>query len=222
MSNYRDLFDDSVNRDAILRGQVENAVQAKNEQSLWDILKRFVKNLAIHLLPFAPPVNQLVAELVGYAKQKFSSYNNWRSPQLDSMSTIRLTSSTTGAIESVWVDHDVQRNGMKGKIIHAHFSVQNMNGLTGSVGAYFYFGNDQQLIDFHNSHHNEHGHVCVTEDFTPRYRDAIFDDFPLFMPYSACRLLSKDLDLYFYVSLYNRNTQTFFAHSNAFLFTFNY
>ena len=91
-------------------------------------------------------------------------------------------------IAKVWADHNVWQNSRKGMRIHAQFNVDNFKGQSGIVAGFFYFTSGQVLKDFNQQYHTQDGYVAVAGTFRPGYRNTIYKDYTLFMPYQELHL----------------------------------
>ena len=105
------------------------------------------------------------------------------------------SSSITGSIEKIWMDHNVYQNGEKGMKIHTKFEVKNMKGHKGNVVAYFYWddSNDTPLKDFDNRYYTVDGKVsaCDNTKITPAYDTTTYNDWVIFMPYNQFHISSS-------------------------------
>ena len=107
-------------------------------------------------------------------------------------------------IESIWVDHNQMRDGVKGMLIHVKFSVYNMLNRSVRCIAYFFNDtNDTPLRDFNNSYRTTDGNVCVYESFTPSYKSSIYEDFTLFIPNYELHVTGKQ-SLKFCIRIYDK------------------
>jgi hypothetical protein len=86
-------------------------------------------------------------------------------------------------IENIWVDYNVYNSGCKGMKIHVKFSVNNMNGKTIYVYAYFYYAdNTTELHDSHGNNLQFYGYG------TSNYERCTFTDFNIFVPYNGLNM----------------------------------
>ena len=99
-------------------------------------------------------------------------------------------------IDSVWWEDVVQRN-VEGIRIHIKFQTYNMLHLWGNIAAYFYFNDGAALDDLNGKYKTENEKVSTGRDFRPRWENAIYDDFVLFIPYDELHLSSGNYDLKF-------------------------
>ena len=91
-------------------------------------------------------------------------------------------------ITRVWADHNVRKNSRKGMRIHIQFEVDNFKGKSGSVTGYFYFRSGRILKDFNRRYRTRSGYVAVGGNFRPGYRNTIYCDYTLFIPYRELHL----------------------------------
>lgn len=84
----------------------------------------------------------------------------------------------SASIERVWVDHNEYYSGTTGMIIHADISVENLEGETVYVYAYFYQGdNSTPLHDPYGNNLYFYGTGNVN------HKSGRFEDFKIFVPY---------------------------------------
>ena len=127
-------------------------------------------------------------------------------------------------IESIWVDHNQMRDGVKGMLIHVKFSVYNMLNRTGRCNAYFFYDNADYapLQDLNNSYCTTSGHVAMGRDFTPPYKDTTYNDFTLFIPYSELHVTGKQ-SLKFNICIYDKESGEWLCDNSAWqYFTYGY
>ena len=91
-------------------------------------------------------------------------------------------------IARVWADHNVWQNSRKGMRIHVQFTVNNFKGKSGIVAGFFYFRSGKVLKDFNRRYYTQDGTVVVSGNFRPGYRNTIYSDYTLFMPYRELHL----------------------------------
>ena len=126
-------------------------------------------------------------------------------------------------IESIWVDHNQMRDGVKGMLIHVKFSVYNMLNRTGRCNAYFFYDNADYapLQDLNNSYCTTSGHVAMGRDFTPPYKDTTYNDFTLFIPYSELHVTGKQ-SLKFNICIYDKESGEWLCDESWQYFTYGY
>jgi len=105
-------------------------------------------------------------------------------------------------INKVWVEHNVRRNDRKGMLIHVSFNVNGMKGRSGDVVAYFYHKNGTALKDKNGRYDTADGKVAVGKDIRPNYRNTVYKDLTLFMPYGELHLNGK-YQLKFNIGVFN-------------------
>ena len=93
-------------------------------------------------------------------------------------------------IARVWADHNVQQNSRKGMRIHVQFEVDNFKSKPGIVVGFFYFRSGKVLKDFNGKYRTQSGTIAVAGNFRPGYRNTIYSDYTLFIPYQELHLKS--------------------------------
>lgn len=98
------------------------------------------------------------------------------------------TNIISASFDNVWVEHNViQYVGLipiKGMKIHAKFHINNMLNKQGQIVAYFSFQNGTVLKDYNGQYRASDGQVSVGENFTPNYKNCVYNNYTLFMPYT--------------------------------------
>lgn len=110
----------------------------------------------------------------------------------------------TATIQSVWVDHNVFENDVKGMRIHVKFSINNLQQVPCTATAYFYLDSGEALRDFNHKYNTTDGHVSVSTSFTPGYVNTSYNDLQLFMPYSELHMNKGTYQLKFFIQLFRR------------------
>lgn len=120
-------------------------------------------------------------------------------------------------IDRVWVDHNVSQNGQQGMRVHVKFSVDNMNGKT--VYAYVFFYWEDNTTPLHDAYGNN---LSFYNYGTPRYDEALYEDFSIFVPYYGMNMQAGQgtVNLSFDVSIRNASS-TELARDNNNKFTFS-
>lgn len=101
-------------------------------------------------------------------------------------------------ITSIWMDYNVYYNGYKGMKIHVKFDVNNMNGKTIYVYAFFYYGDNVTAL------HDQSGNDLKFYGYgTSNYDNCTFTDFVIFVPYAGLNMASGagSTDLSFDISI---------------------
>jgi hypothetical protein len=123
----------------------------------------------------------------------------------------------SATIDRVWVDHNEYYNGYKGMLIHVEISVENLEGETVYVYAYFYQGDN--ITPLHDPYGNElyfYGTGNVTHKF------GSFEDFRIFVPYMGLNMAPGSGDLSFDISVKHKGEQLDRENNNQFTFTSGY
>lgn len=101
------------------------------------------------------------------------------------------TRNMSATINRIWEEHNVFQDQKKGMKIHIKFNTYNMQNVQGKSIAYFYYNDGTVLKDNNNSYRNSNGQVIVEQNFKPTYKETIYEDFVLFMPYNELHLPSE-------------------------------
>lgn len=89
----------------------------------------------------------------------------------------------TAEINSIWMDHSVYVNNVKGMKIHVKFNVNNMEGEKVYGYAYFYYGdNETPLHDTYGNNLKFYGYGISN------YERCTFNDFTIFVPYEGLNM----------------------------------
>lgn len=151
-------------------------------------------------------------------------YELWHDGNFVYSTNFSLLSNRYAKIESIWVDHNQMRDGVKGMLIHVKFSVYNMLNRTGRCIAYFYYddADNTPLQDLNNSYRTSSGHVAVGKDFSPSYESSTYNDFTLFIPYSELHVTGKH-SLKFHIRIYDKESDEWLCDNSAWqYFTYGY
>lgn len=97
----------------------------------------------------------------------------------------------SATISRIWEEHNVFQDQQKGMKIHIKFNTYNMQNVQGKCIAYFYHKNGAALKDNNNSYRSSDGQVSVEQNFKPGYKEALYEDFILFIPYNELHLPSE-------------------------------
>lgn len=109
-------------------------------------------------------------------------------------------------IKSVWLEHSVYENGVKGMKIHVHFTIHGMLGIENTCTAYFESPKGKGLKDYNDSYCTKDGSVCCSKSFTPRYANSEYSDFTLFIPLSELHLPSGENTIYADIRIHSKST----------------
>lgn len=126
-------------------------------------------------------------------------------------------SSPKAEIESIWMDHNITQNGVRGMKIHVKFTIDNMKDKTIYTYAYFYWGDN--VTPLHDQYNND---LSFRGYGTPSYDNARFDDFGIFVPYSGLNMKPGlgTVELSFDISV-KTSSGTELARKNNTQITFN-
>ncbi len=98
----------------------------------------------------------------------------------------QIVAAQTAKIDNVWLEHGVKDSyGTKGMKIHLEFSIENAQGLEGKCIAYFYDAQKKDLFSDVQNYSTTAKTACVSKHFNPENPIDEYDNFDLFIPYSA-------------------------------------
>ncbi len=90
-----------------------------------------------------------------------------------------------GAFQDISLEFNVVQFEQKGMRIHAKFTVDGLKGVPSQAEAYFYYADGTKLMSNTTGYKTPGGQASTWATFTPGYDSTKYDDFVLFMPYSA-------------------------------------
>ena len=134
--------------------------------------------------------------------------------------TTPSSSRPTATIGAIWVDHDVEQDGLNGMLIHVPFVVNNLQGVEANLDIYFYDDTGTPLTDQNGMYAATDGSVAVRKTFTPSYPGSRYKDFTLFMPYDELDLPTGKYALQFIANIYDPLNERYIAESTPVSFTF--
>jgi uncharacterized protein YgiM (DUF1202 family) len=102
-----------------------------------------------------------------------------------------INTNISATINRIWEEHNVFQDQQKGMKIHVKFNTYNMQNMQGRCIAYFYHNNGAALKDNNNSYRSSDGQVSVGQNFKPGYKETLYEDFILFIPYNELHLPSE-------------------------------
>lgn len=127
----------------------------------------------------------------------------------------------TAKIESVNVDHNVIKDGVKGMKIHVKFNIQNCKGENCRCIAYFMYEDGKPVKDTNNQYKDAGGNVSTGADFSPGYDNTTYKDLELWIPNEELHIntSSGKVNCYFLVQLYDFDISEFVEASYKVSFT---
>lgn len=145
---------------------------------------------------------------------------------LESQLVLNQEPNTTpvASIEKVWCNYDVFNFGQNGMEIHVKFHVKRMLGKTGRcVVQFFQSDNLTPLNDYNGYFSSTNGHVVCSGNYMPSYKESVYNDFTLFMPYNELHMGIGVFDLTYDVVIYDDNENILYRHQDEkFRFTNSY
>lgn len=124
-------------------------------------------------------------------------------------------------IDKFWTDFDVTENGAFGMRIHLKFAANNLLGRECVAAAYFYDSSGQTLKDTNKIYQTNAGGVSTSTNFTPGYKNAVYEDLTLFIPYSELELPVGSHDLKYQLAIYSKDNNQFYGEFQWYDFKVN-
>ncbi|HEV7782532.1 MAG TPA: hypothetical protein VGO58_14760 [Chitinophagaceae bacterium] len=93
--------------------------------------------------------------------------------------------------DSMWIDYNVTEGGKKGMRIHVKFTALNLQNVDCYVALYFEKKNGQKIDGITPEYRSKNGQLAVYKSIRPLYKEAVYSDLQLFMPYSEIKNLGK-------------------------------
>ena len=110
-------------------------------------------------------------------------------------------------ILEVTKESNIYEDGKKGMIIHVKFETTFMKDRQGSAVVWFYYEDGEKLMDENDDYCTSGGQVSNDKDFEPRYKESIYNDLKIFMPYRELHLSSGSTDLKLRVGIFCEHEQ---------------
>lgn len=155
----------------------------------------------------------------GRASQKISLTQAGRTTAQNSTPTSYQINQMRAKINSVRVEHNVMKDGVKGMRIHVNFDCYNMRNFKGWCIAWFYNANGTSMKNYSASAYaNSNSNVGVWETFVPGYDSTVYTDYVLFIPNSA--IPGRGQNLYFQVCIQEYSTGKSLCGSSYQYFSF--
>src|SRR5215204_1473348 len=109
--------------------------------------------------------------------------------------------SPSAAFKNCWIEYNVTENGRKGMRVHVNFEVNGLKGVDAKLVARVKKDNDEFLTSTSPSYSNSSDQLEISYDIKPGYAVTVYEDAPLFLPYSELIIrkgvwdLKLDIDL---------------------------
>lgn len=131
-----------------------------------------------------------------------------------------------GQFLETWVEHNMfqnkgKSNEVKGMIIHAVVAVQNAQNDRCQMRVGFFYDNGTALSGNQTGFKSSTGKVVAYKDFTPPYPKTEYNDFQVFVPYTALNMDAGQSKLKFQMFMYDYQSDKTFARSQFVKFTIN-
>lgn len=127
------------------------------------------------------------------------------------VSTKNTNNGTKGSavVNKVWIEHNTTMNDKSGITIHTDLNVKGMKGKKIEVLSYFYDSGKNKMMGGVTGYKTNSGQVCHSYTTTPSYESSHWDDFKLFIPYSALPSLSNNQTYYVTIRVFDVSSSEF-------------
>jgi hypothetical protein len=128
---------------------------------------------------------------------KSTPFSVFENPSVTALPVPRVT------FDTMWIDHDIYENGIKGMRIHVKFTAYDMLNVDALLAIYFEYDDEIGgfLKDKNQKYVSTAGDVAVYKSIKPAYNPAVYNDLQLFMPYNELDLDPGEYDLAMNVKL---------------------
>lgn len=141
------------------------------------------------------------------------------SPDDDDTPTTTTNKEGEAEVDKMWVDYNVSEGGKKGMRIHVKFTVHDLKGIDSYLAIYFEKENGDKLYTNNKTYRSKDGQVAVYKSLKPAYKDTVYDDATLFIPYDEFNLDDGKYDLKMDVDVIYENGDMF-KHMKYYDFTY--
>ena len=97
--------------------------------------------------------------------------------------------------DKLWIDYNVTENGKEGMRIHVKFTALNLKDVDCFVAIYFEKKSGEKISGTNSEYRSKGGQLAVYKSLKPAYKEAVYDDLKIFMPYSEIKLGKGKFDL---------------------------
>ena len=113
-----------------------------------------------------------------------------------------------------WVEYDIEIEGKTGMNFHYSFTIHNY--LEQNMKAVMFIGdsNNTNIPSYDNEYKSKQGSICSSCPFTPKYKDATFYDFKLFVPYDAMPIAKKNTTYNYFLDIRTESDDVTIKRSN--------
>jgi hypothetical protein len=122
-------------------------------------------------------------------------------------------------VDKMWVDYNVTEGGKKGMRIHVKFTIHGLKDTDSYLAIYFEKENGDKLYTNNKTYRSKDGQVAVYKSLKPAYKDTVYDDAQLFIPYDEFNLDDGKYDLKMDVDVIYENGDMF-KHMKYYDFTY--
>ena len=127
------------------------------------------------------------------------------------VSTKNTNNGTKGSavVNKVWIEHNTTMNNKSGITIHTDLNVKGMKGKKIEVISYFYDSGKNKMMGGVTGYKTQSGQVSHSYTTTSSYENSHWEDFKLFIPYSALPSLSNNQTYYVTIRVFDVSSSEF-------------
>ncbi len=108
---------------------------------------------------------------------------------------VESTAKADVTFDKLWIDYDVTENGKSGMRVHVKFTAHNLKDVDCYVALYFEKKTGEKIDGVSPEYRSKGGQLAVYKSLKPAYKEAVYNDIKLFMPYSEIKLGKGRYDL---------------------------
>lgn len=109
--------------------------------------------------------------------------------------TINTDTWVNAIFENLWVDYDVTENGQYGMRVHVKCKLVELKDVECYLGLYFEKKTGEKIIGTKTEFRSKTGQLAVYKLLKPAYKESVYSDIQLFIPYSEFNLSKGRHDL---------------------------
>jgi hypothetical protein len=122
--------------------------------------------------------------------------------------------------EEILIEQNAERENQYGIIIYIPFRINNRKGIPCDIALKFYSDDGSIYYSLDENYRTNRGQLIVSTSLVPTYKNSIYKDFNMFVPYSAIHDSPGYYDIYFNVEIYDPVTDSIAETSSKMNFAY--
>ena len=118
-----------------------------------------------------------------------------------------ITMAQSAYVEDVWIERNVNINGVYCLKVHSTIDISNLRGCTCQVGAYVFYEDGSKVSSLSPYYMTPDGQVVSMESVRPIYNDSRWEDLIIYIPNSVIWHNSSTSNYYIYIAIFYGNRQ---------------